>query len=135
MHHGRQRVQIAPGPLNQFGVAIGILLDRGVVDFQHRRVFSVPVVDGMPRGTQVEQYRGADILQEDIVGRHITVQRLATVQHPQGAQHTPQHLAQPGFGWGRAHLGAGLLEGHAAVERHHHVGRIVRLPEAEYLDQ
>ncbi|MNT08758.1 hypothetical protein D3C72_1435090 [compost metagenome] len=63
------------------------------------------------------------------------MQRISVVQHPQRAQHRPQQLSQPYLRrWG-AHLGARLLESHAAVQRHHHISGVVGLPEAEHLDQ
>ncbi len=135
VHNGGKGVQIAPRPLDQIRVTVGILLDGRVIDLEHGRVLAVPVVDRMARSAQVQQYRRAEVLQKNVVGRDVAVQRLPTVQYAQRPQHTPQHLAQPGL-WGRrAHLGACLLERHAAVQRHDHVSRVVVFPEAEHLDQ
>ena len=133
--HCRQRIQIAPRAGLQFAVRVGVLLDGRVIHLEHGGVLVVLVANGEAGRAQIEQHRRSAVLQKNVVGRNVAVQGLAVVQHTQRAAHRPDHLAQPCLGGRRAHLRPGLLEGSAGVERHHHVGRVIRLPEAEHLDQ
>ena len=98
-------------------------------------MLGIVVVDRIPGGTQIQQHRRAEILQKDIFWRNIAVQHVGVVQYPQRAQHRPQQLAQPRLSRWSAHVGARLLERHAVVHRHHHVGGVFFFPEPEYFDQ
>ncbi|MPN12587.1 hypothetical protein SDC9_159905 [bioreactor metagenome] len=95
--HGSKRIQVAPRPGLELAVRIGILLDGRVVHLQHGGVLAVAVANGKARRAQVQQHRRPVVLQKDIVGRDVAVQRLAIMQNPQSAAHRPDHLAQPLF--------------------------------------
>ena len=100
MHDRGQRIQVAQGPGS----------DRhrhrrtarwGVVHFQDRRVLVVAIIDGMARaprssstGARCPAGKGCRAIHRGAGS--------AAVQHPQRAQHAPQHLAQPGLGGGCA---------------------------------
>ncbi|MNL30530.1 hypothetical protein D3C87_1522700 [compost metagenome] len=68
MHHRCQRIQIAPGSLTQFLIAVRILLNGRVVHFEDRGVFAILVIDGMPGRAKVQQHRRSVVLQKNIVG-------------------------------------------------------------------
>ena len=132
--HGAERVQIGPRSLAQVG-HLGVLLDRGVVRLEDGGQRLRAVADDLPRGAEVQQHRPAVAQQQDVVRGDIAVEDLLAVQRLQRPQQRHQHPHQPGLGGRAGQLLQRLRQRLAGVERHHHVGRAIALPEAEDLDQ
>ncbi len=114
----------------------GVLLDRRVAGLQDHRQRLRHVADDPAGGAEVEQQRPLAALQQDhVVGGDVAVEALLGVDHGERLGQRLQQLAQPLLVGRRAHRLELVLERDAFVERHHHVGGAVRLPEAIDLDQ
>ena len=131
--HRRQRIQVGPSAALGFGGA-AVLLDRGEAGLERcgRRVLEGG--DRLLRATKAEQDR-ADRRQDDVVGTDVLVPDAAVVQQRDDIEHRLQPGAQFGFPGHVVELGERGLERRPFVERHHHVGGAVLLPEAVHLDQ
>ena len=92
------------------------------------------VADHAPGRAEIEQQR-AGRGQQDVVRRDVAVVTLRGVHHAQGVEQRTQPGAQRGFVGHLAHRRQGALQSRALVERHHHVGGAVLLPEPVHLDQ
>ena len=114
----------------------GVLLDRGVARLQDDCQCLRHVADHAARGSEVEQQRlGAAGEQDHVVGRDVAVVAVLGMDHRQRLGQRGQQRHQPGLVGRRAGSRERVLQRDALVERHHHVGGAVRLPEAVHLDQ
>ena len=135
MRHRRQAVQVGPGALVHAG-DVSELLDGRIARFHDHRQRLRHVADHPARCTKVQQQGPAGRGQQhDVVGRQIAVVPLLGMDHRQRVGHRPQP-AQDGGLVGRAVQGLQVVAQRGAlVERHHHVGRAIGLPEPVHLDQ
>ena len=135
VRHRRQRIQVGPWPLVHAG-DVGVLLDRRIAGLQDHRQRLGHVADHLACGAKVQQQRPTAVgQQQHVVGRHVAVVPALGVDHRQGVGHRAQPAQQRGLVGRLAAQAQFVAQGAAFVERHHHVGGAIGLPEAEHLDQ
>ncbi len=112
-----------------------VLLDRCEARLQDHGQRLRLFADHASRCAEVKQQGQATIDQKDVVRRNVAMQAIGTMQSLQRIEQRRQQRAQPRLlGRSVARLQE-LLERAALIERHHHVGGLVRFPEAKDLDQ
>ena len=132
---GAQGIDIGPGALGHVG-HLGILLDGRIAGLEDHRNGLGLVGDDAARGAEVQHHRQpAAFEQQDVVGGNVAVVALGAMHDGQGLGDAVHHRQQPGFVHVPLPLGQGLLERVAPVQRHHHVGGALFLPEAVDLQQ
>ena len=135
VHHCGQRVEVGPRALLHAG-DLGVLLHRRIAGLEDHRQGLCHVADHPARGAEIEQQRAVAAGQHHhVVGRDVAVVALLAVDHRQRLGQRVQQAAQPGLGGRAAQFLELVLQGLALVERHHHVGGAIGLPEAVDLDQ
>jgi hypothetical protein len=135
VHHRSEGVHVGPRTLLQ-ARHFGVLLDGRVAGLEDGRQRLRHVANDPARGTEVEQQRPVvGRQQHDVVGRDVAVEALRRMQHPQRMKERLEQGQDPRLVGRLGEAAHRVAHGHAFVERHDHVRRAVRFPEAVDLDQ
>ena len=127
-----QGIDVGPRPLLFLSRRGRIVLLEGCIARRHqRRQRSCRDADGLPRGAEIQQHRGAALTQVNVVGLDVAMDEAGLVHDLQAVQQRHDQRAQLGFTGDFSGLKK-LLQAFSAFVLHHHVGGAVGFEHAHH---